>query len=95
METKKVKLKSGLECSIVEMSIDAMDECSDTPEISFDSDNNPTTIRNLAKARTKWLRAGIKDCTDKFLKTLTDEDKSELVLLIQEFQRLGEAKPSG
>ena len=36
METKKVKLESGAEFKVQEMSIDDIDFCSDIPEIKFD-----------------------------------------------------------
>ena len=94
METKKVKLKDGIECTIKEMSIDDIDLCTDTPEIGFNDDNQPTVIKHLAKARTSWLRAGVVDCTDTFLRKLSDTQKGELLLMVQEFQRLGEVKPS-
>ena len=96
METKKIKLKSGLEVKIQEMSIDDIDYCNDIPEMGFASDNNnaPTVIKYLSKARTAWLRKGVVDCTDKFIRSISDNDKAELMLEIQEFQRLGEGKPS-
>ena len=94
METKKVKLESGLELKIQEMSVDDVDYCSDIPEIRFDENNVATTIKYMAKARTSWLRKGVVDCDDKLLKTLSDNDKAELMLAVQEFQKLGEGKPS-
>jgi len=47
-------------------------------------------ITNLAKARTTWIRKGVKGVDDKFIKGLSDDDKNELSLAVQEFQRLGE-----
>ena len=74
METKKVKLDSGLEVKIKEMSIDDIDYCNDIPEVKFNEDNVATTIKYMAKARTAWLRKGVVDCDDKMLKSMTDED---------------------
>jgi uncharacterized ferredoxin-like protein len=47
-------------------------------------------ITNLAKARTAWIRKGVEGVDDAFIKSLTDEEKNELSLAIQEYQRLGE-----
>ena len=95
METKKVKLESGAEFKIQEMSIDDVDMCNDIPEIKFNENNNATSIKYMAKARTAWLRKGVAGCDDKLLKSLNDTDKAELMLAVQEFQKLGEEKPSG
>ena len=94
METKKVKLESGAEFKVQEMSIDDVDYCNDIPEVKFDESNNPTTIKFMAKARTAWLRKGVVGCDDKLLKSLNDSDKAELMLAVQEVQKLGEGKPS-
>ena len=94
MDTKKVKLDSGFQAKIKEMSIDDIDYCNDIPEIKFDENNIATTIKYMAKARTAWLRKGVDGCDDAMLKSMTDEDKAELMLAVQEFQKLGEGKPS-
>ena len=94
METKKVKLESGVETKIKAMSVDDIDFCSDIVEAKFDDNNVVQSVGNLAKARTAWLRKGVVDCDDKFLKSLNDEEKAELMLAVQEFQKLGEGKPS-
>jgi len=52
------------------------------------------TIRNLSKARTAWLRRGIEGCDDKFIKSMSEEEKTELSLKVQEYQNMGEEKPS-
>ena len=94
METKKVKLESGVEVKMQEMSVDDIDYCNDIPEIKFDENNVATTIKYMAKARTAWLRKGVVDCDDKLLKSLSEDDKVELMLAVQEYQKLGEGKPS-
>ena len=95
MEAKKVKLESGAEFKVRDMSIDDMDYCNDIPEIKFDENSTATSIKYMAKARTAWLRKGVVDCDDKLLKSLNDTDKAELMLAVQEAQKLGEEKPSG
>jgi hypothetical protein len=44
----------------------------------------------MAKARTAWIRKGVKNADDKFIKTLSDEEKNELSIKIREYQELGE-----
>lgn len=84
------------------MSIDDIDYCSDITILNY-KDGEMTNISGLAKSRTAWLRRGIaggefkafkKDANgfpiDKVLKQLTDDEKNELITLIQEYQQVGE-----
>jgi|TARA_Y100000310_G_C20468652_1_gene708904 hypothetical protein len=89
---KEVKLSSGKKVKVVEMSVDDIDFCNDIPEIIQEGEN--TIIRNLSRARTAWLRRGIEGCDDKFIKSLSEQDKTELSLKVQEYQGLGEENPS-
>ena len=74
------------------MSVDDIDFCNDIPELIQDGEN--TIIRNLSRARTAWLRRGVEGCDDKFIKSLSETDKTELSLKVQEYQGLGEENPS-
>lgn len=85
---KEVKLSSGEKAKVIEMSVDDIDYCNDIPELIQEGEN--TIIRNLSKARTAWLRRGVEGCDDKFIKSLSEEDKTELSLKVQEYQGLGE-----
>jgi len=89
---KEAKLSSGKKVKVVEMSVDDIDFCNDIPEIIQEGEN--TIIRNLSRARTAWLRRGIEGCDDKFIKSLSQQDKTELSLKVQEYQGLGEENPS-
>ena len=93
MQAKKLKLESGKEVSIKEMSVDDIDHCNDLPSFRYENDK-VISISNLAKARTAWIRKGVDGADDAFIKSLSDEDKNELSLAVQEHQRLGEKKPS-
>ena len=74
---------------IREMSVDDIDYCNDVPQMRYEGDE-VVAITNLSKARTAWIRRGVDGCDDKFIKSLSDDEKSELALMIQEYQRLGE-----
>jgi len=86
---KDIKLKSDKKVKIKEMSVDDMDFCNDIPEMKYDGDNL-IAIKHLAKARTAWIRRGVDNADDKFIKSLTDDEKNELSVAIQDYQRLGE-----
>ena len=84
-----MKLKSGVEAELKEMSVDDIDFCNDLPQMRYEG-NEIVAITNLAKARTAWIRKGVKGADDNFIKALSDDEKNELSLAVQEFQRLGE-----
>ena len=86
---KKFKLTSGKEVTLLEMSVDDIDFCSDVTQIVFDKEGNQI-IKNMSAARTAWIRKGVKGANDKFIKTLSDTYKNELSLKVREYQELGE-----
>ena len=75
------------------MSVDDIDYCNDLPQMRYENDQI-VAITNLAKARTAWIRKGVQGADDKFIKGLSEEEKNELSLAVQEHQRLGEQNPS-
>ena len=85
----KHKLSTGKEIKLKEMSVDDMDYCNDLPQMRYEG-NEIVAITNLAKARTAWIRKGAEGVDDSFIKSLTEDEKNELSLAIQEHQRLGE-----
>ena len=85
----KHKLSTGKEIKLKEMSVDDMDYCNDLPQIRYEG-NEVVAITNLAKTRTAWIRKGDEGADDKFIKSLSEDEKNELSLAVQEHQRLGE-----
>jgi hypothetical protein len=85
----KHKLSTGKEIKLKEMSVDDMDYCNDLPQVRYEGDV-VVAITNLAKARTAWIRRGVEGADDSFIKSLTEDEKNELSLAVQEHQRLGE-----
>ena len=86
---KDLKLSTNKKVKIKEMSVDDIDFCSDVPEMIYDNDKL-VTIKNLSKARTSWIRKGVDGADDNFIRALTDDEKNELSIAVQEYQRLGE-----
>lgn len=74
---------------IKEMSVDDIDYCNDMPQMIYDGDK-VVSITNLSKARTAWIRKGVEGADDALIKSLSDDEKSEIALAVQEYQRLGE-----
>ena len=99
------KLKSGRKVKIKELTEDQIADLKDIPEIYFIGEEE-RTIRNANKANLAWLRFGIgggdfSDWTpngkippDSVLRQLTDKERLELVVLIQECQTINPKKPS-
>ena len=89
MADKNFKLSSGKDVVLLEMSVDDIYFCNDVTQVVFDNEGNQI-IKNMAKARTAWIRKGVKNADDKFIKSLSEADKNELSLKIREHQELGE-----
>ena len=86
--TKKITLKSGKKATLLEMSVDKFDECMDY--IQYDQKAGEIMIKNQFSLSTLWIRNGVKSADDKFIKSLSFEDRAELQLAIQEYNSLGE-----
>ena len=102
MSKKIVELKSKKKIELREMSLDEVDFCNDVAVMKYE-DGEVSHISGLSKSRTAWLRRGIKGGdfkgfktdtngypADSVLKQLNEEEKNELVQLVQEYQSLGE-----
>jgi len=101
MAKKIVELSSKKKVELKEMSIDEIDFCNDVTTLR-QGENGDNYITGLSKSRTAWLRRGILGgdfkkfkiengvVVDSVLKQLNDDEKNELVQLIQEYQNLGE-----
>ena len=101
----ETKLKSGRVVVIKEIPIDKIDELKDIPEIYFVGEKQKT-IRNVNKAQTAWIRHGLSGgdfegwkpngalTPDNVIRQLDDEERAELVALIQKGQQLVPIKPS-
>ena len=102
MAKKIVELTSKRKVELKEMSIDEMDFCSDQTIVIAAEDGSPS-VYGMSRARTAWLRRGIKGGdfksfktdingypADSVLKELNEDEKNELAQKIQEYQSLGE-----
>ena len=90
----KVKLESGKEFELKELSVDERDELLDSVQYDMDGDN--VKIKMMHSTMTKFIRVGVKgNITDKLLKELSFADKTEIFTNIQNScMNLGEDKAS-
>ena len=102
MSKKIVELKSKKKVELKEMTLDEVDYCNDLAVMKYE-EGELSHISGLSKTRTAWIRRGIKGGDFKYYKTdtngypndsvlkqLDEEDKNELVQLVQEYQTMGE-----
>ena len=99
------KLKSGRKVKIKELPIDTIDDLKDIPEIYF-LKGEEKTIKNINKAQTAWIRNALaggdfddwvpngKQAPDSVLRQLNQEERTELVSLIQSCQTMSPRTPS-
>jgi len=91
----EMKLESGKKIKLKDVSIDERDEMLDSVQYEMDSDGNVGQIKMMHSTMTKWIRIGLDgDTSDKFLKTLTLEDRTEIFTKMQSYYLVGEDKAS-
>ncbi len=89
----KVKLQSGKEVVIKDLTVDERDELLDNVETETDGES--VKIKAMHSTMTKFIRMGVPKADDKFIKSLTFADKTEIFQLMQEeYLNLGESEAS-
>ena len=89
------KLESGKKIKLKDVSIDERDEMLDSVEYQYDAKGNPKGMKMMNTTMTKWIRVGVDgDTSDKFLKSLTLSDRTEIFIKMQEYLMVGEEKAS-
>ena len=90
----KVKLESGREIELKELSVDERDELLDSVE--YEGSGDSFKIKLMHSTMTKFIRLGLKGkITDDFLKKLTFAERSEIFTHIQNgCMNLGEEEAS-
>ena len=92
---EKLKLKSGREINIKDVSLDERDEMLDSVEYVYDDKGNVSGVKMMHSTITKWLRNGLNgQATDEFILGLTFEERTEIFLKMQEKLITGEGSAS-
>lgn len=92
MPKKVITLKSGKKATLLEMSVDTFDECMDAVQIETKmvDGKEQALVKNQFSVSTLWIRNGVEKATDKFIKSLSIEERAELQIAIQDYNSLGE-----
>ena len=91
----EIKLESGKKIKLKDVSIDERDEMLDSVVYQYDAKGNPIGMKMMNSTITRWLRLCIDgDTSDKFLKTLTLKDRTDIFVKMQEYLLVGEEKAS-
>ena len=89
----KVKLESGREVVLNDLTVDERDELLDSVE--YDNSKEGIKVKMLHSNMTKFIRLGVKNSDDKFIKSLKFTEKSEIFQKIQgDLLNLGEEEAS-
>ena len=92
----KLKLKTGREINLKEVSLDERDQMLDSVEYIYDDKGNASGVKMMHSTITKWLRFGLNgQATDEFILELTFEERTEIFLKMQEILLTGEGNASG
>ena len=91
----EMKLESGKKIKLKDVSIDERDQLLDSVEYQYDEKGETIGMKMMNTTMTKWIRIGVDgDTSDKFLKTLTVQDRTDIFLKMQEYLLVGEEKAS-
>ena len=91
----EMKLKSGKKVKLKDVSIDERDEMLDSVQYEIKEDGSVGQIKMMHSTMTKWIRIGVDgDTSDKYIKSLTLEERIEIFTKMQEEYLVGEEKAS-
>ena len=91
----KLKLKTGREIDIKDISLDERDEMLDSVEYVYDDKGNVSGVKMMHSTITKWLRFGLNGkADDKYILGLTFDERTEIFLKMQEKLLTGEGNAS-
>tara|TARA_R100001594_G_scaffold82896_1_gene117538 strand:+ start:1448 stop:1729 length:282 start_codon:yes stop_codon:yes gene_type:complete len=91
----EIKLKGGKKLKIRDVSIDERDELLDSVSYNLGADGNILGVKMMHSTMTKWLRTCIDgDTSDKFLSTLSLDERTEAFTKMQNIFFVGEGKAS-
>ena len=89
----KVKLESGREVVLYDLTVDERYELLDSVE--YDNSKERIKVKMLHSTMTKFIRLGVKGSDDKFIKSLKFNEKSEIFQKMQgDLLNLGEEEAS-
>ena len=92
---ESIKLKSGREIKIKDVTLDERDQMLDSVEYVYDEKGNISGVKMMHSTITKWLRFSLNgQATDEFILDLTFDERTEIFLKMQEKLLMGEGNAS-
>jgi|TARA_R110002020_G_scaffold297890_2_gene513608 hypothetical protein len=90
----KCELKTGRKVELKNLTVDEKDELLDS--VQYDMEGESVKVKMMHSTMTKFIRVAVKgDTSDKFIGSLSFEEKSEIFTKVQnECMNLGEGKAS-
>ena len=91
----EIKLKGGRKLKVKNISLDERDDLLDSVKYDYNEDGTMRAVTMMHSTMTKWMRTClVGDTSDKFLMSLTLEEKSEIFTKLQSMFFVGEEKAS-
>ena len=91
----KLKLKSGREIDIKEISLDERDEMLDSVEYTYDDKGGVSGVKMMHSTITKWLRFGLNGkADDAYILGLSFQERNEIFEYLHDKIYLGKGKAS-
>ena len=89
----EIKLTTGDKVKLKSLTVDERDELLDS--VDYNTTDDGVKIKMVHSTMTKFIRMGVKGADDKFIKSLTFAEKTEIFQTMQEeYLNLGESKAS-
>ena len=91
----KIKLTTGREVGIKDISLDERDEMLDSVEYVYNDKGDVSGVKMMHSTITKWLRFGLNGkADDKYILDLSFEERTEIFLAMQERLLTGKGNAS-
>ena len=91
----KIKLTTGREVGIKDVSLDERDEMLDSVEYVYDDKGGVAGVKMMHSTITRWLRMGLNGkADDDYILGLTFEERTEIFLKMQSMLLTGEESAS-
>ena len=91
----EIKLKGGRTFKVKNITLDERDTLLDSVGYEYNDDGSMRGVKMMHSTMTKWLRTCLDgDTSDKFLISLSVEEKTEIFTKLQTFFFVGEEKAS-
>jgi len=89
-----MKLKSGKEIALKQISLDDRDSMLDTCRYELNDKGEISEMKAPHSTITKWIRLGVEDATDEFILGLGFDERTDIFIELQKNIFVGEGNAS-